>query len=52
MILDLYRWIMEMEGSRLMKLQANDPNFIRDMERAVRVGDPVLLEVNTCTIHL
>ncbi|XP_063958044.1 dynein axonemal heavy chain 6-like isoform X2 [Lytechinus pictus] len=38
------KWICEMEGAALMRVQANDPNFIRDLERAVRIGEPVLLE--------
>ena len=41
-----------MEGSDLKRVQANDPNFMRTMERAIRVGEPVLLEVNISILHL
>ena len=32
-----------MEGSVLKTVQASDPNYMRTMERAIRVGEPVLL---------
>ena len=38
------RWIKEMEGRKLNVVQASDPNYMRTMERAIRVGDPVLLQ--------
>lgn len=33
-----------MEGSKLKVLEASDPNFMRGMERAISVGEPVLLQ--------
>ncbi|XP_033124826.1 dynein heavy chain 6, axonemal-like [Anneissia japonica] len=38
------RWIAEMEGGRLRKVQMTDPNYMRVIERAVQIGEPVLLE--------
>ncbi|CAH1791320.1 unnamed protein product [Owenia fusiformis] len=38
------KWIKEMEGSKLKVLQASDPKYMQTMERAIRVGEPVLLE--------
>ena len=37
------RWIKETEGSNLIVAQADDPNYMRSMERALRMGDPVAL---------
>ncbi|XP_070577565.1 LOW QUALITY PROTEIN: dynein axonemal heavy chain 6-like [Ptychodera flava] len=37
-------WITEMEGDELKVVQADDPNYMRTMERAIRVGEPVLLQ--------
>ena len=37
-----------MEGTKLKVVQAADPNYMRTMERAIRVGDPVLLQVRSC----
>ena len=34
-----------MEGSRLKEIAAHDPHFMRTMERAIRVGESVLLKV-------
>ena len=33
-----------MEGTKLKVVQAADPNYLRTMERAIRVGEPVLLQ--------
>ena len=33
-----------MEGKALKVLQASDPNFMRTVERALRVGEAVLLQ--------
>lgn len=38
-----FRWIQETEGSKLIIAQADDPNYMRAMERALRVGDPIAL---------
>ncbi len=43
------RWIREMEGSKLKVLQTGDPSYMRTMERAMRVGEPVLLQVYILT---
>jgi len=37
------QWIKETEGSNLIVAQADDPNYMRSMERALRMGDPVAL---------
>ncbi len=41
-----------MEGAKLKIVQAADVNFMRTMERAIRVGEPCLLQVCNvlCTI--
>ncbi|XP_077989551.1 dynein axonemal heavy chain 6-like [Glandiceps talaboti] len=44
------KWITEMEGAALKVVQADDPNYMRTMERAIRVGEPVLLQ--NVTEHL
>ena len=33
-----------MEGTKLKEVSAFDPHFMRTMERAIRVGEPVLLK--------
>ncbi|XP_019625905.1 PREDICTED: LOW QUALITY PROTEIN: dynein heavy chain 6, axonemal-like [Branchiostoma belcheri] len=38
------KWICGMEGERLKTLQAADPNYLKILENAIRVGEPVLLE--------
>ena len=37
----------EMEGLRLKMVTATDPNLMRTLETAVKVGDPVLIKVST-----
>ncbi|XP_023930267.1 dynein heavy chain 6, axonemal [Lingula anatina] len=44
------KWIAEMEGTKLKIVQASDPNYMRTMERAIRVGEPVLLQEVTETL--
>ncbi|XP_022090728.1 dynein heavy chain 6, axonemal-like isoform X2 [Acanthaster planci] len=39
-----HKWICEMEGSALKKVEASDPNYMRTLETSIRVGEPVLLE--------
>jgi len=39
----LCSWIKETEGASLIVAQADDPNYMRSMERALRVGDPIAL---------
>ena len=34
-----------MEGTRLRIVTASDPNYMRTLEAAVRVGEPMLLKV-------
>ena len=35
-----------MEGDKLKVLRSSDPNYMRTMERAIRLGEPVLLKVS------
>jgi len=35
-----------MEGTKLKIVQASDGNYLRTLERAIRVGEPVLLQVS------
>ncbi|KAK7488391.1 hypothetical protein BaRGS_00020365, partial [Batillaria attramentaria] len=37
-------WVREMEGMRLKTVTATDPNLMRTLETAVKVGDPVLIK--------
>ncbi|KAL8598268.1 hypothetical protein ACOMHN_035218 [Nucella lapillus] len=37
-------WVREMEGFRLKVVGATDPNLMRTLETAVKVGDPVLVK--------
>ena len=46
-VLCFCRWIKEMEGARLKEVAAHDQHFMRTMERAIRVGESVLLKVST-----
>lgn len=41
------RWIKEMEGTNLKVMDATDANYTRTLERAVRMGEPVLIKVCT-----
>ncbi|XP_074663059.1 dynein axonemal heavy chain 6-like [Tubulanus polymorphus] len=43
-------WITKMEGAKLKIVQASDPIYMRTMERAIRVGEPVLLQNVTETL--
>uniref|UniRef100_A0A8C7WHC3 Dynein heavy chain ATP-binding dynein motor region domain-containing protein n=1 Tax=Oncorhynchus mykiss TaxID=8022 RepID=A0A8C7WHC3_ONCMY len=38
------RWISSMEGVRLRKMLASDPNYMKTVERAIRMGDTVLIQ--------
>ncbi|CAB1335557.1 unnamed protein product [Coregonus sp. 'balchen'] len=38
------RWICSMEGVRLRKMLASDPNYMKTVERAIRMGDAVLIQ--------
>uniref|UniRef100_A0A674A873 Dynein heavy chain coiled coil stalk domain-containing protein n=1 Tax=Salmo trutta TaxID=8032 RepID=A0A674A873_SALTR len=38
------RWISSMEGVRLRKILASDPNYMKTVERAIRMGDAVLIQ--------
>ncbi|XP_070984280.1 dynein axonemal heavy chain 6-like [Oncorhynchus clarkii lewisi] len=38
------RWISSMEGVRLRKMLASDPNYMKTVERAIRMGDAVLIQ--------
>lgn len=37
-------WVKEMEGFRLKTVTATDPNLMRTIETAIKVGDPVLIK--------
>ncbi|EDV29505.1 uncharacterized protein TRIADDRAFT_51924 [Trichoplax adhaerens] len=37
-------WIRRMEGERLKLVKSTDVNYMRTLENAIRVGEPVLLE--------
>lgn len=36
-----------MEGERLKLVKSTDANYMRTLENAIRVGEPVLLEVHS-----
>ena len=38
------KWISQMAGEKLKKTKLNDPNMLRTLENALRVGDPILIE--------
>jgi dynein heavy chain len=38
------RWIRKMEGANLKVVKLSEPKFLRSLENAVRLGQPVLLE--------
>ncbi|KAL3873017.1 hypothetical protein ACJMK2_036179 [Sinanodonta woodiana] len=40
------KWIKEMEGKRLKIISASDPKYMRSLEAALRVGNPMLLKVS------
>uniref|UniRef100_A0A8C4S1T6 Uncharacterized protein n=1 Tax=Erpetoichthys calabaricus TaxID=27687 RepID=A0A8C4S1T6_ERPCA len=39
-----YEWICHMEGANLKKVSASDPNYMKTIETAVRLGQPDLQE--------
>ncbi|XP_051780645.1 dynein axonemal heavy chain 6-like [Erpetoichthys calabaricus] len=39
-----YEWICHMEGANLKKVSASDPNYMKTIETAVRLGQPVLIQ--------
>ena len=45
MLMLISRWIREMEGTKLKVTNASDPNYMRTLERAIRIGESVLLQV-------
>ncbi|XP_046903615.1 dynein axonemal heavy chain 6-like [Hypomesus transpacificus] len=38
------RWVCSMEGARLRRVTASDANLMSTLERAIRMGDPVLIQ--------
>lgn len=40
------RWIKKMEGNKVKVVKAEDPNFMKTIERALTIGEPVLLQVS------
>ena len=44
-ILQANRWIRSMEGKNGLKVvKLTDPNYLRTLENAIRIGTPVLIE--------
>ncbi|KAL5008122.1 hypothetical protein ScPMuIL_013703 [Solemya velum] len=39
-----FNWIKEMEGGHLKIVAITDPNYMRSLETAIRVGNPILLK--------
>ncbi|XP_075057079.1 dynein axonemal heavy chain 14 [Mixophyes fleayi] len=39
-----YRWICQMEGDRLWQVNASDPSYMKSLESAIRLGEPILLQ--------
>ncbi|XP_063775070.1 dynein axonemal heavy chain 14 isoform X3 [Pseudophryne corroboree] len=39
-----HKWICQMEGERLWQANASDPNYMKTLETAIRLGEPILLQ--------
>ncbi|KAM4694195.1 dynein axonemal heavy chain 14 [Discoglossus pictus] len=39
-----YKWICQMEGDKLRLVQASDPSYIKTMENAIRLGEPIFVQ--------
>ncbi|XP_068088957.1 dynein axonemal heavy chain 14 isoform X3 [Hyperolius riggenbachi] len=39
-----YKWIHQMEGDKLRQVQASDPSYMKTLENAIRLGEPILLQ--------
>ncbi|XP_071996145.1 dynein axonemal heavy chain 14 isoform X2 [Engystomops pustulosus] len=39
-----YKWICQMEGGKLRQVQASDPGYMKTLENAIRLGEPILIQ--------
>ncbi|CAI9553696.1 unnamed protein product, partial [Staurois parvus] len=39
-----YNWIRQMEGKKLRQVLASDPGYMKTLENAIRLGEPILLQ--------
>ncbi|XP_056424426.1 dynein axonemal heavy chain 14 isoform X2 [Hyla sarda] len=39
-----YKWICQMEGSKLRQVLASDPGYMKILENAIRLGEPILIQ--------
>ncbi|XP_044147930.1 LOW QUALITY PROTEIN: dynein axonemal heavy chain 14 [Bufo gargarizans] len=39
-----YKWIFQMEGRKLRQVQASDPGYMKTLETAIRLGEPILIQ--------
>ncbi|KAM3930843.1 dynein axonemal heavy chain 14 [Leptodactylus fuscus] len=39
-----YKWIYQMEGGKLRQVQASDPGYMKTLETAIRLGEPILIQ--------
>ncbi|XP_069582586.1 dynein axonemal heavy chain 14 [Ranitomeya imitator] len=39
-----YKWICQMEGRKLRQVQASDPGYMKVLETAIRLGEPILIQ--------
>uniref|UniRef100_A0A8C5PZV6 AAA+ ATPase domain-containing protein n=1 Tax=Leptobrachium leishanense TaxID=445787 RepID=A0A8C5PZV6_9ANUR len=38
-----HKWICQLEGDQLQKVQVSDPGYLKIVENAIRLGEPILL---------
>ncbi|XP_073527968.1 dynein axonemal heavy chain 14 isoform X2 [Phyllobates terribilis] len=39
-----HKWICQMEGRKLRQVQASDPGYMKVLETAIRLGEPILIQ--------
>ncbi|XP_066451266.1 dynein axonemal heavy chain 14 isoform X2 [Eleutherodactylus coqui] len=39
-----YKWICQMEGRKLRQVLASDPGYMKTLETAIRLGEPILIQ--------
>ncbi|XP_069810836.1 dynein axonemal heavy chain 14 isoform X3 [Dendropsophus ebraccatus] len=39
-----YKWICQMEGGKLRQVLASDPSYMKTLETAIRLGEPILIQ--------
>ncbi|XP_075719503.1 dynein axonemal heavy chain 14 isoform X3 [Rhinoderma darwinii] len=39
-----YKWICQMEGGKLRQVLASDPGYMKTLETAIRLGEPILIQ--------